>query len=183
MRPSTLTDVESDSDSPGTSPAPRAGRLVDRVALLAVVLFAVVGIGTPLLGLTTFANTDLLGASSPYVSVAAAGPVTNSIANDVVASVLPSTSLFSEELRDGRLAAWNPYVAGGSPLGADAELRFPLAVDAAGLRAAGAGRAGVRQAAGDPGRGRRHVTSSCAGCGWAGPRRGSAAWPSAAAPS
>jgi len=132
MRPSTLTDVESDSDSPGTSPAPRAGRLVDRVALLAVVLFAVIGIGTPLLGLATFANTDLLADNSPYVSVTEPDPVKNSIANDVVASVLPSTSLFAEELRDGRLAAWNPYVAGGSPLGATPNFAFlsPLTLPA-----------------------------------------------------
>ncbi|GIF70479.1 hypothetical protein Ais01nite_85140 [Asanoa ishikariensis] len=119
MRPSTLTEAEGDSDSPDAPPSePRAGRIVDRVALLAVVLFAVVGIGTPLLGLTTFANTDLLADSSPYVSAAEPDLVTNKIANDVVASVLPSTSLFAEELRHGRIAAWNPYVAGGGTLGA-----------------------------------------------------------------
>ncbi|SNT66191.1 hypothetical protein SAMN05421812_13418 [Asanoa hainanensis] len=113
----TLTAVENGSESPGASPRTRA-LLVDRVALLAVVLFALVGIGTPLLGLTTFANTDLLVSHSPYAGAGLSVPVTNEIANDVVASVLPSTSLFAAELRDGRLAAWNPYVAGGSTLGA-----------------------------------------------------------------
>ncbi|MEV4533073.1 YfhO family protein [Asanoa sp. NPDC049518] len=85
--------------------------------MLAVVVFAVVGIGTPLLGLATFANTDLLADNSPYISAAEPGPVKNDIANDVVASVLPSTSLFASELKDGRIAAWNPYVAGGGTLG------------------------------------------------------------------
>jgi hypothetical protein len=118
MRPITLTDAEDDSGTPGTSPSrTRPGRIVDRVALLAVALFAAIGIGTPLLGLTTFANTDLLVTFSPYISAGAAQPVANGIANDVVASVLPSTSLFAEELRSGRLAAWNPYVGGGGTLG------------------------------------------------------------------
>jgi hypothetical protein len=119
MRPITLTDAENDSERPGTPPSPaRPGRIVDRVALLAVALFAVVGIGMPLLGLTTFANTDLLVTVSPYISAAPPAPVANDIANDVVASVLPSTSLFAQELRSGHLAAWNPYVGGGGTLGA-----------------------------------------------------------------
>jgi len=114
------TDTPAAVASPpaGTS-AGRLGRLVDRVAFAAVVLFAVLGIGAPLLGLATFANTDLLVSNSPYVSEGYAVPhVQNRIANDIVASVLPSTSLFAEELKRGNLAAWNPYVAGGNPLGA-----------------------------------------------------------------
>ncbi|MDG4824516.1 YfhO family protein [Asanoa sp. WMMD1127] len=100
-------------------PRPRRGRLVERVALGAVLAFALLGIGTPLLGLTTFANTDLLVNNSPYVGAGLAQPqIENNIANDVVASVLPGTSLFADELRHGRLAAWNPYVGGGGTLGA-----------------------------------------------------------------
>nr|MDT0660050.1 hypothetical protein [Micromonospora sp. DSM 115978] len=93
--------------------------LTNRVTFLAVVAFAIFGIGTPLLGLTVFSNTDLLVASSPYHSAGLSSPeIRNRIANDVVASVVPNTELFADELRAGRLAAWNPYVGGGSPLGA-----------------------------------------------------------------
>lgn len=96
----------------------RRVRLVDRVALAAVVLFALVGIGTPLLGLSTFSNTDLLVWSSPYYSAAPSGDVNNLKANDIISSVQPNTDLFVDELRRGNIAAWNPYVAGGGALGA-----------------------------------------------------------------
>jgi len=122
MRPATLitsTDEDRDCAEAGTPSRHRLGRLVDRVALAAVVLFALVGIGTPLLGLTTFANTDLLVAGSPYAGAGLSEPtVTSYIANDIVASVLPGTSLFAEQLKAGHLAAWNPYVGGGGVLGA-----------------------------------------------------------------
>ncbi|HEV7707063.1 MAG TPA: YfhO family protein [Asanoa sp.] len=121
MRPAALTtttDEDRESAEAGAPPGARLGRLVDRVALAAVVLFALVGIGTPLLGLTTFANTDLLVAGSPYAGAGLAQPtVTSYIANDIVASVLPGTSLFAEQLKAGHLAAWNPYVGGGGVLG------------------------------------------------------------------
>ncbi|MEV0716687.1 YfhO family protein [Asanoa sp. NPDC050611] len=113
---STLT---SDVDRPAPPDRRRPGRLVERVALAAVVLFALVGIGTPLLGLTTFAQTDLLVSKNPYTSAGlATGHVENRIANDIVASGLPNTALFAEELKQGRLTAWNPYVGGGGALGA-----------------------------------------------------------------
>ncbi|GAA1890897.1 YfhO family protein [Asanoa iriomotensis] len=112
LRPDALTrDVD--------RPAPPRHTWPDRVALAAVVLFALVGIGTPLLGLTTFAQTDLLVSKNPYSSAGlATGHVENKIANDIVASGLPNTQLFADELKQGRLTAWNPYVGGGGALGA-----------------------------------------------------------------
>ncbi|MEV4621905.1 YfhO family protein [Asanoa sp. NPDC049573] len=121
MRPAALTtsaDQDRDSAEAGAPSRAGLGRLVDRVALAAVVLFALVGIGTPLLGLTTLANTDLLVSGSPYAGAGLSQPeVTSTIANDIVASVLPGTSLFAEQLKQGHLAAWNPYVGGGGVLG------------------------------------------------------------------
>ncbi|MDG4833918.1 hypothetical protein O7627_32115 [Solwaraspora sp. WMMD1047] len=111
--------VTAEEQTAARPPVGPGAKLTNRVTFLAVVAFAIFGIGTPLLGLTVFSNTDLLVASSPYHSAGLSSPeIRNRIANDVVASVVPNTELFADELRSGRLAAWNPYVGGGSPLGA-----------------------------------------------------------------
>ncbi|GIF71386.1 YfhO family protein [Asanoa siamensis] len=118
MRPA-YAGEDRDLDSPAPVDRARPARLADRVALAAVVLFALVGIGSPLLGVTVLANTDLLVAKHPYAAAGlSTGHVENRIANDIVASGLPNTALFGEELKAGRLTAWNPYVGGGSALGA-----------------------------------------------------------------
>src|SRR5687768_14154064 len=42
---------------------------------------------------------------------------TNTYLNDTVDSVVPNTTLFGELFRDGDVALWNPYQAGGSAFG------------------------------------------------------------------
>lgn len=86
--------------------------------LLAVVLFALIGIGGPLVGHGVFAGTDLLVQSSPYREAGLAGTVANTYINDTIDTFIPNTLLFADALRGGELAAWNPYILGGVPLGA-----------------------------------------------------------------
>jgi hypothetical protein len=88
-------------------------------AAIAVVLFALIGIGSPLLGRTVFAGTDQLSLFSPYLdSGQVTAPVQNMYMYDIWDSQLPSQELFSQSVRDGNPAWWNPYLSGGSPLGA-----------------------------------------------------------------
>ncbi|MGH3738730.1 MAG: hypothetical protein ACRDT6_24495, partial [Micromonosporaceae bacterium] len=104
----------------------RGWRRVDpltAVAVLAIVAYAVIGIGSPLLGLKVFAATDLLAGSSPYRDAGLAGTeVQNTYLNDTIDSYLPNTALFVSALYEGHLAAWNPYIIGGTPLGASPNL-------------------------------------------------------------
>ncbi|HEX6074898.1 MAG TPA: YfhO family protein [Micromonosporaceae bacterium] len=89
------------------------------VALLALAGYAVVGIGSPLLGLTVFAATDLLADSSPYREAGLAGTeVQNTYLNDTIDAYLPNIALFVSALYQGDFAVWNPYIIGGTPLGA-----------------------------------------------------------------
>lgn len=86
--------------------------------LLAIALFALVGIGGPLVGYGVFAGTDLLVQSSPYRDAGLAGGVDNTYVNDTIDTFIPNTLLFADALRSGEIAAWNPYILGGVPLGA-----------------------------------------------------------------
>ncbi|GAA4449595.1 YfhO family protein [Phytohabitans houttuyneae] len=111
-------------------PAPQAGgrvpalrrldRILPAVVLVAIAAFALIGIGSPLLGQATFAATDEMVTTSPYSEVPEFAGVrpTNNYLDDTWDSALPNTLLFGEELRDGNIAPWNPYTAGGVPLGA-----------------------------------------------------------------
>ncbi len=91
--------------------------------LLAIVGYAVVGIGSPLFGVKVFAATDLLAGSSPYRDAGLAGTeVQNSYLNDTIDSYLPGIALFVSALYEGQFAAWNPYIIGGAPLGASLNL-------------------------------------------------------------
>ncbi|MGH3648412.1 MAG: hypothetical protein ACRDTM_14700, partial [Micromonosporaceae bacterium] len=93
------------------------------VTLLAIGTYAVIGIGSPLLGLKVFAATDLLAGGSPYRDAGLAGTVVqNTYLNDTIDSYLPNTALFVTALYDGQFAAWNPYIIGGTPLGASPNL-------------------------------------------------------------
>jgi hypothetical protein len=85
---------------------------------LSVVGFVVVGIGWPLLGQGVFGPTDLLARWSPYGETVLAGVVPrNTFLQDVADGVLPQTALFTDLLFNGG-GAWNPFMVGGTPLGA-----------------------------------------------------------------
>src|SRR5262245_13909660 len=90
---------------------------VTTAVVVATAAFALGGIGTPLLGLSVFADTGLLARYSGYSGVLADVPEHTLGLRDQVDAGIPNSVLFGEELRDGHFAAWNPYPAGGSPLG------------------------------------------------------------------
>jgi hypothetical protein len=88
-------------------------RLLTPLAVLAVALFALWGIGGPLVGTSVLAATDEMAASSPYVEAGVHNdPVTNFYLDDIYTASLPNTILFK---RTG--SGWNPYESGGTPLG------------------------------------------------------------------
>jgi hypothetical protein len=102
---------------------PRSGRFHPSVptvvAWASVAVFVLVGIGSPLLGRTVFLGTDLLVRTPPWVSSGIGdGTVTNAFIGDTLDATVPQTSLIKRSLLDGHLALWNPYLVGGTPLGA-----------------------------------------------------------------
>jgi hypothetical protein len=89
-----------------------------RIALSAVLLFVVIGIGLPLVGVRSFAATDLLKTYEPYRSTTPTGfQPTNSCASDTVDSVLPGTAEFRNRLFKGDWGERSVLESGGSPLG------------------------------------------------------------------
>lgn len=97
-------------------------RLPDPVAAIvitATAVFALAGIGGPLLGLSVFADTGSLRDYSGYRDVLATADVQNNYVRDLVDSAMPNSILFGEALRSGQFAAWNPYTLGGGPLGSN----------------------------------------------------------------
>ncbi|MDT7615589.1 MAG: hypothetical protein QOF00_3036 [Pseudonocardiales bacterium] len=96
----------------------RGARLVTAAVVVAVALFALIGIGGPLIGHGVFAATDALVQSSPYRDAGLAGTVQTAFQNDTYDTFLPNTLLFADALKAGHIAAWNPYILGGVPLGA-----------------------------------------------------------------
>lgn len=90
------------------------------VSLLAVVLFALWGIGGPLVGTSVEATTNSMVGTDPYTQAGFAGTATdNTMLQDVYTAELPSTiaykQLFGEPASSGQ---WNPYISGGTALGA-----------------------------------------------------------------
>jgi hypothetical protein len=98
--------------------------------VVATAVFALAGIGSPLLGLTVLADTGSLSSYSGYRDVlAGVGPQTVDL-RDQVDAAMPNEILFGEALRDGEFAAWNPYSLGGGTLGSTPNLAIasPLTV-------------------------------------------------------
>ncbi|MDQ7908859.1 hypothetical protein RB614_30435 [Phytohabitans sp. ZYX-F-186] len=108
-------------DGEGPPPRRRWWRpdLLTTVGVLAFVLFALGTVGSPLWGGSVLAATDELQVRSPYQDVGLVGiPVQNSYMDDTFNAVMPDTLLFAGQVKVGHVAAWNPYVVGGVPLGA-----------------------------------------------------------------
>jgi hypothetical protein len=109
----------------------RRPRALTVVAVVGVMLFALWGIGGPLAGDSTLAPTDEMVTQGPWLSAGFVGGVPqNTFLDDIYTSQLPSEILFSQQLRHGEVAQWNPYGAGGSALGAIPDYAFysPLSV-------------------------------------------------------
>jgi hypothetical protein len=88
------------------------------VALAGALLFIVIGIGLPLLGLRSFAGTDLLYQYEPYRSEAPTGfTPTNICVSDTVDAGIPATNEFVRRLHAGDFASWTSLGSGGFPLG------------------------------------------------------------------
>jgi hypothetical protein len=97
----------------------RTPRPLTTVALIAAVFFTLAGIGSPLLGLSVFAATDELSTNSPYFDAGGAETVVqNTFVDDTYNAEIPAVLLYVQSVRDGEPAAWNPYIAAGTPLGA-----------------------------------------------------------------
>lgn len=89
------------------------------VVVLATAVFALAGIGSPLLGLRVFADTGSLADYSGYRDVLAGVLPQHHYLRDQIDSGMPNSILFGEALRAGEFAAWNPYALGGAPLGSN----------------------------------------------------------------
>src|SRR3990170_3053431 len=123
-RKKAMTTQHSPLPSAAERPAPEgdepaAGRrwwrpdLLTTVGGLAFVLFTLGTVGSPLWGGSVLAATDEMQLRSPYQDVGFAGiPVQNTYMDDTFNAVIPDTLLFAKELKDGHVAAWNPYVVG-----------------------------------------------------------------------
>ena len=98
---------------------PDGGRGITTWALALAVVFVVVGIGLPLLGLKVFLGSDLLLTRPPWNAAAPSGfRAQLPCVGDTVDYFMSGTEVFRSRLAGGDLAAWNPYAGGGAPLGA-----------------------------------------------------------------
>lgn len=97
----------------------RAAVIVAALAALAVVLGT---IGAPIVGQGSFHGASLVYAQYPWREdrpvgfTLDIGPI-----GDTVDSTMPNRYQFGERARDGELALWNPYAAGGLPLGSTSQ--------------------------------------------------------------
>ncbi len=99
----------------GPAPAPsRRPRALTVVSVLAFVLFALWGIGTPLIGTSTLTATNEMVEQAPYYDAGFAGTEdNNSYLDDTYTAELPAEILYK-----ATGAQWDPYTNGGVPLGA-----------------------------------------------------------------
>ncbi|MBS2965419.1 YfhO family protein [Actinocrinis puniceicyclus] len=114
----------SGGDDAGAATGRRPGRrprALTVVSVLAVALFALWGIGTPLVGNGSLTTTDKMVQFSPYAEAGFAGTGTsNMYLDDTFTSEFPSYILYKQALADGGPTAgqWDPYMSGGVPLAA-----------------------------------------------------------------
>jgi hypothetical protein len=106
------------SDATREPEAPRRGRLLTVVAVIAVALFALWGLAGPLVGTSVLASTDEMVSLGPYVDAGQSDGVTrNTWLDDTYTAAFPYTILYKKSVADGHPAQWNPYLSGGTPLG------------------------------------------------------------------
>lgn len=96
----------------------RRPRALTVVSVLAVALFALWGIGTPLLGNGSLTTTDKMMQFSPYAESGHAGGTTSNLyLDDTFTSEFPSYILYKQALSHGLTnGQWDPYMSGGVPL-------------------------------------------------------------------
>jgi hypothetical protein len=111
---------------PTAAPSPPAAprwwrRLPDPLVtavVLAIAVFSLGGIGSPVWGGSSLSDMGLLGYVSPYNEGQFRDVDEQTInLSDTVDSAIPNAALFGEEIRNGTFASWNPYILGGVPLG------------------------------------------------------------------
>lgn len=100
------------------APHGRRPRALTIVSVLAVALFALWGIGTPLIGNGSLTTTDKMTQFSPYAESGYAGGTTsNNLLDDTFTSEFPSMILYKQALKHGLTnGQWDPYMSGGTPL-------------------------------------------------------------------
>lgn len=101
------------------------------VVVLAILMFALGGIGSPLWGQSSLAETGLLARVSPYADGQLLGVERQTVdLGDTVDSAIPNAALFGDALRGGEWASWNPYALGGVSLGGtpNAGMASPVAL-------------------------------------------------------
>ena len=142
------------------------------MVVAATVVFVLAGIGSPLLGLSVFADTGSLARYSGYRDVLAGVSRRRSTCATRSTPACPTRSCSARRCARATSPAWNPYALGGETLGQHAERRPRLAAVAAVLGPAGLARA--RRTSGCWSSSARSAapTCSCAGCGWARRPRG-----------
>ncbi len=105
--------LDPDTERTGERRRPRA---LTVLAIVAVALFAVWGIGGPLVGTSILAATNEMVTGNPWANAGFGGTdVTNTFLDDTYTAELPGTILFKQQLGQGNVAEWNPYASGGSP--------------------------------------------------------------------
>jgi hypothetical protein len=113
-------------------PGRRRPRALTAVSVLALVLFSLWGIGTPLIGGSALTATNEMVGLSPYFDAGFAGTeADNSFMDDTYTSELPAEILYKASLgHSAGGAQWDPYTNGGVPLGAipNYALASPLTV-------------------------------------------------------
>lgn len=85
----------------------------------ALAAFALLSIGGPLIGSGIFLGTDVFSILAPWTSsFATTTPITNGMIGDTIDTVTPQAWAVVEAAKHGVFAAWNPWVGGGTELGA-----------------------------------------------------------------
>lgn len=92
--------------------------MVILVSWSALLAFAIVSIGTPLLGIGSFLDTKMFASFAPWASASGdADPLLVPFFGDTVDSAAPQVMMLVGHAWSGSFAEWNPFVAGGSELG------------------------------------------------------------------
>lgn len=86
-------------------------------AWAALVAFALLSVGSALLGRTTFLATQIFEQVAPWAALDPAPPsdgLTNQWLGDTVDAIAPGMLLHQNSVREGEFASWDPYTVGGA---------------------------------------------------------------------